>query len=553
MPPPREQLVRILDDPLEYLMVLRFGGGLASNPNPSDIDFRECSKGKNFDLDIDNDTYRPRKVFDLKGTAPNAEKIGGFIELQKSSDDSVTVLVQAGETVYEYDGISTFTSRGTVASGSRLRGTRFSTSLLDDKVIITDLARQSVVKEWDGTTFQDFVHNLGGDLFARYAIVDNERLLLGNVKTGGTETRHVLLGSERGGISSTTLGTLSNSTRPATGVGVDAAFFLPMLDLRPINGMVRAFGGTVFSTENGTIVTLAGQDASDYAISPLYDGSAAKGDEALSYIGNDLLYGREGRIDTLIGTLAFGDVETDDISRWISDQTKEVEAWTIVYNPREHKAYLWPQNGNEVWVFHKSIYDPSRKRTTLTERPGLSPWSKWTTDFGAADFRQTAAMLVKRPTDKLDVVWWGDNQGRIFEMEGTGAQDGAANDVVVERLSGLIEAPIGHAYDVIGWVKYKKKFAATLTLTMEAGGNTLFDHEMTVTLPAFDNLPVYNNDLYYNNDVFYSTEFQGRISKQNWEAAGEPSHFRIKAAVTGAEFDISEIGIRFKAATGAKD
>ncbi|KKK61024.1 hypothetical protein LCGC14_3018490, partial [marine sediment metagenome] len=159
----------------------------------------------------------------------------------------------------------------------------------------------------------------------------------------------------------------------------------------------------------------------------------------------------------------------------------------------------------------------------------------------------------KRPTDKLDVVWWGDNQGRIFEMEGTGAQDGAANDVVVERLSGLIEAPIGHAYDVIGWVKYKKKFAATLTLTAEAGGTTLFDEAITITLPAFDNLPVYNNNLYYNNDVFYSTEFQGRISKQNWEFAGEPSHFQIKAAATGAEFDISEIGIRFKAATGSKD
>ncbi len=552
MPTPREELVRISDRP-EYQMVLRFGGGLASNPNPSDIDSRECADGKNFDLDLDNDTFRPRKVFDLKGTAPNAGEIGGFIELQKSSDGSVTVLVQAGDTVYEYDGISTFTSRGTVAVGSQLRGTRFSTSLLDDKVIIADLARQSVVKEWDGTTFQDFVHNLGGALFARYAIVVDERLLLGNVKTGGTETRHVLLGSERGGISSTTLGTLSNSTRPSSSLGIDSAFFLPMPDLKPINSMVSAFGGTVFSTENGTIVTLAGQDASDYAISPLYDGSAAKGNEALAYVGNDVLYGREGRIDTLIGTLAFGDVETDDISRWIVDQIKEVEGWTIVYNPREHKAYLWPQDGSEVWVFHKSIYDPSRKRTTLTERPGLSPWSRWTTDFGAGDFRQTAAMLVKRPTDKLDVVWFGDDQGRIFEMEGTGDQDGNANDVVVERLSGLIEAPIGHAFDVIGYIKYKKKFAATVTLTMEAGGITLFDEVITITLPAFSNSPLYNNNLYYNNDVWYSTQFQGRISKQNWSVPGFPAHFQIKAAVTGAEFDIAEIGIRFKAATGSKD
>ena len=140
-------------------VVLRmiFGGGLASAINPAEIDVRECIEGQNFRLALDEIDMRPRKSFDLAGTATNAEPINGFAELIKT-DGSVTTLVQAGTVVYNWDGASSFTSVGTVESGARLRGTRFSTSLLDDMVIISDLAKKTAVKTWDGSSFADLSH-----------------------------------------------------------------------------------------------------------------------------------------------------------------------------------------------------------------------------------------------------------------------------------------------------------------------------------------------------------------------------------------------------------
>ena len=193
-------------------ITLTFGGGISSRKRVHDINLDECVSGQNFELDPQQRALGKRRAFDLAGTAPNASEIRGFAQLITQSD-VITTLVQAGTTVYSWDGASTFTSVGTVSASAKLRGPKEHNSLLDDLVVITDLNKVETVKQWNGTTFTDFTHNLGGSLYAKFARVYNERLFLGNV-TSGSATPHVLLGSAVSDIDN-----LTTVNRPSSSLG----------------------------------------------------------------------------------------------------------------------------------------------------------------------------------------------------------------------------------------------------------------------------------------------------------------------------------------------
>ena len=561
MPSPVQALQQIGK---QIFLNLRFGFGIASAFDRDNIDVQECIDGQNFDLDLDNESFRNRLPFDLVATAPNAQAIRGFVELIKT-DGTVTNLVQAGGIVYQWDGQTTFTQVGTCNAASRLRGNRRSTSLLDDKVIITDLEKRTVIKTWDGTTYESLAHDLGGDLYAKYCVFRKERAFYANVKSGSTDTPHVLLGSARGAsIGVSDFASLSVANRPGTGLSDSNPFFIPMPDLRPINGIDASlssqtdFGVIILSTQEGSLWELTGETPklteadrdSSFQIREFYPGSAAAGDEAMANIGNDILYGRFGALETVRGTEKFGDIETDDVSRWIKNQVKTVKSWTIVYDPQGRKAYLWAEGGNEVWVLHVPLYDP-RLRATRTATPGgtvsKSPWSKWVTDFGNSDFRQTAAMLMRRVTDRNDVVYFGDSVGRILQIDGAGLQDGGSADIVAKRTSGTIRLPKGDIFDVKGTIKYRRLAGATVTLTFLFGGREVLDIVKTITIPAPTTVSVYNgtgdNAAYYGGDFFYGIPFEDRIYLQPWRAEGKSTHLEVEAKVTGAEFDIKEITI----------
>ncbi|KKK67925.1 hypothetical protein LCGC14_2949180, partial [marine sediment metagenome] len=48
---------------------LRFGFGIASAFDRDSIDLTECIDGKNFDLELDKESFRNRKAIDLVATA----------------------------------------------------------------------------------------------------------------------------------------------------------------------------------------------------------------------------------------------------------------------------------------------------------------------------------------------------------------------------------------------------------------------------------------------------------------------------------------------------
>ena len=53
-------VARIKDSPEP--IILRFGGGLHSRANEDEINPRECTKGENFRLDLENTDFRPQET-----------------------------------------------------------------------------------------------------------------------------------------------------------------------------------------------------------------------------------------------------------------------------------------------------------------------------------------------------------------------------------------------------------------------------------------------------------------------------------------------------------
>lgn len=528
-------------------IVLRFGGGIHSRASEDEIDPSECADGQNFQLDLEDRQFKPRNPFDLLGTTPNGAEIRGGGQLQKA-DGSISTLVQAGDTVYSWDGTS-FSFVATISPTAKLRGRLEQNWQLDDKLILTDMNLIEPVKEWDGTTFQDMPHNLTGDFLAKYSFVSNERVFFGNVISGspGIATPHMLVGSERGDNE-----VLSVSARPSSSLTEADPFFLLTPDLRPINGLVEAFQRIVISSLRGSMWILTGESAKDFAISELYPRSAAVDDESVAYIGNDVVYGRQGRIESVLSTEKFADVQTDDITVPIKDKLETFKTWRVAYNSRVQRVYFFPDQENEVWVYHKDLADDRPGTLRLSDAPrNVSPWSKWVTQH-QSNFTPTFVMNLLDPMDGLEYVFFGDANGNWYKMEGTKNQgDANAATIASERLSILYRMPANaQAFDIDGWINYRKDRAATVMMTFEYAGRSVFNENIVITIPAVSNRPTYGGTTYYGGSDTYGVPFAGRITRQQFGTAGRGDAFQVRLRVESSEaFEIQEVGLRFKAAS----
>ena len=528
--------------PQDNTFVVPSGRGLNTAVRHRDAAPQECVDGANFDLNTDFAGFRRRKAFDLAGTATNAGQINGFSQLVTASG-TITTLVQAGGTVYSWDGASSFTSVGTVNSAARLRGPAHHIWKLNPEVVfITDLAKTENLKTWDGTTFTDATEDLSGALAAKYAMVYQERLFLANVTIGGTASPHLLLASTRGANS-----TFDSSVRSLETSLLSSPFFLPVSDLAPINGLQPGLRTLVMSTERGNLYQLIGRHAFEYELQEFYEGAGSSGNEALTNIGNDILIGRAGHLDTLSGVERFGDTSVDNVDRWVHPNIEEVNEWTIIYDQRLQKVFCFPKDKSRLFVLHKSV---------LELQDGGSPWSQWTTDHGVA-FQPTAVMALRRPSDGRDVIYMGDATGNIYQMDGDAGQDGGTTDIAAFRETGIIEAEEDKVFDLSGYVDYKRLASSTATLTFKHGGLNVFNQQATVEIPASTEFAVYGdvagNDAYYNGstaasgDFYYGGRFQDRISRSTFRVAGQSSFFRLRTEISGAnEFEIDQIGINYQ-------
>lgn len=518
---------------------LRFGAGVHSRAGEDTIDESECVAGENFRLDAENNEFRRREPFDLVGTTPNGARINGFAQLRKA-DGTKSTLVQSGTKVYVWDGTANgFTDTGVAVSASaRLRGHwERNYWALGDEIIITDIGGVEAVKTWDGTTFADMTHNLTGDFVAKYGFVSNERAFFANVISNSVSTPHMLVGSERSDKE-----VLSITSRPASAANAEDPFFLLAPDLKPINGLVEAYGQVTFSSIDGSIYNLTGQDKTDFAISQLYPGSAASGDESMAWVGDDIWYGRRGRIESLRATDQYGDVESYDPSVPIQDQIEGKSGWTLLYNSQLQRVYAMHSDQGEVWTYYKPLRES-----------GKSGWIKYTTQHSSG-FNWTSQMTMLSPvsTDDGEYVYFGDANGNIYQLEGTGASgDGGTDSIKAFRTSKLYSMPLDTSLRFVeGWLKYRKSEAATVQITFLHSGEQVFDATASIGITAPEGAAHYGGAYYYGGETYYGVFGQDRVVRDIFAVDAGSNELQIKIQVEGTStFRVNEVGSRFVASS----
>lgn len=521
-------------------MKLQFAGGLNEQQYPNLL---ECASGYNFELGLRQSKLVPRKPYDLKGTATNALSVNGFLQLVKR-DNTETTLVQAGDTVYLWDGASSFTSKGTVSSSSRLRDSYWS---LGDYLVVTDMAKATVVKKWDGTSFSTLTTGLGAtSLFAKYGVVFQGRVWLANVTTT-TDTPHLMVASafedptsydtsKRGGPSTDGGGTFTTGQE---------AFFMLSPDLKPINGFVVFFGQLVMSTEGGRLFRLTGTTAATYKWTDYYAGSCSVSSEAMVNTGNDIIYMKPGGgVDRLSTTQAFGDVATDDLSRWITTTTKDLISSITIYDQKNQKIVFFV--AGKVLVLYKDLLDGE-----------LSPWSVYRTAQSFA-FATNAAKYMKMPGTQVFSVYFGDSVGRIFDLNGSGAGDAGSSTIAVLRKTRFIAN--GEGADKFGrgglnlmkkvlrgLITYRRIFSpCDVTVSFDWGDEYNISSSV-ITLkgaPSGSTGVYYSGTSYYSGTAYYSqgSAFAQKISSQSFSPTGKgPGFFCSVSLDTTTDFQIDSL------------
>ncbi len=512
------------------MATLTFEGGL----NEQDVTLvkdQECVNGYNFELGFKDTHFRPRKPFDKLGTATNTTSINGFIQLIKN-DDTSTTLVQSGDTVYEWNGTTTFTSRGTVSSSSRLRGTTWT---LGGYSVITDTAKATVVKKWDGTSFTTLTTGLGAVLYAKYGVVHLNRVWLFNV-TSGTNTPHLFVASAFENPQSYDTTNRAQASGFSTG---NEAFYMTIPDLKPINGVEVFYGNLIISTEGGSLWKLTGTDSMDFALVPYYPGSAAIGTETMKSIGDDVVYmKRDGVIESLRSTDTAGDVKTDDLSRFIRNTVRDLTSCITVYDQTRQKVYFFAGSNNLLVLFKEMLTS------------GLSPWSVYRTDHSSA-FSTNAAIYMRKPGASNYFVYFGDSVGNIYQMDGTGSGDNGNTDVTTYRRSKFFEDIEGldtNLQRLKGRVYYRRVADVDLIMDFEWGD----DYSIARCTVPLDGPPVgdasgyfggssyFSGAFYFNSGFFYAD----RVSTKGFAPAGRGVGFHVELTVTSSQqFDIMNLRI----------
>lgn len=523
-------------------MRLYFAGGLNELQTPS---VYECGSGYNFELALKQSKLVPRAPFDLMGTATNAAAINGFLQLVKR-DNSETTLVQSGDTVYLWDGTSSFTSKGTVSSSSRLRDCYWS---LGDYLVITDLAKATVVKTWDGTTFSTMTTGLGTSLYAKFGVVYQNRVWLFNVTTS-SDTPHLMVASKfedpttydtskRGGPTTSSGGSF------ATGL---EAFYMLSPDLKPINGVTVFYGNLIISTEGGKLYKLSGTTAATYQWVDFYPGSAVVSSEAMANIGNDVIYMKQGgNIDLLSSTVTSGDVATDDVSRWIPTTVKDLTSAITVYDQKNQKVFFFVSG--KVLVLFKDLIDGE-----------LSPWSVYKTAQSFA-FNTNAAKYMKKPGTQIYSVYFGDSVGRIFDLNGTGSSgDAGSSSVAVLRKTRYIsngeggDKNGGGALNLFqsvlrGVVTYRRIFSpCDVTISFDWGD----EYNVSSSVITLKGAPSASAGVYFGGGSYFSgsayfsqgSAYAGKISSQTFSPTGKGPGFFVSVSLdTTTSFQIDSIDI----------
>lgn len=523
-------------------MHVYFPGGLNESQAP---DLAEAAAGSyNFELASDSYKLFPRGAFDLKGTATNAADVRGLLQLVKR-DATQTTLVQAGGVVYTWNGASTFSSAGVCNGSSQLRDVTWS---LSDYLVITDLQKLTVVKKWDGTTFSTLSTGLGTDLYAKYGVVHHGRMWLFNVTTS-SDTPHLMVASAFENPQS--YDTTQRAESGVFGTGLEA-FYMLSPDLRPINGVAKTVAGDlIISSLEGSLFILKGTNASDYRWDNFYPGSQAVGTESLAATGNDVFYMRKGgNIESVAATQKYGDVEADDLSRWISDTVANLTASITVYDQKNQKVFFFV--AGKVLVFFKDIFYGGALAGPSGEKKKLSPWSVYRTSH-ASGFSTNAAKFMNIPGSTDTSVYFGGSAGQIFDMNGVGDDgDGGTSDIQVIRKTRFIDEKDGlnfMRHVTRGKVHYQRLNAIGFNIELD-WGDEYNTSTASITLkgqPASGTGAFYMGTVYYGGAYYYNEgfSFAEKRSHQTFSMVGRGSGCVMTCStLDSVEFEVHNVELQ---------
>jgi len=522
-------------------MKVFFGGGLNESQAP---DIAEAADGSyNFELAPYSYKLAPRSPFDLVATATNASDVRGIMQLVKR-DDTSTTLIQAADTVYKWDGATTFSSVGSCSATSQLRDTYWS---LGDYSVITDIQKLTVVKKWDGTTFSTLSTGLGASLFAKYGVVHQGRVWLFNVTTS-SDTPHLMVASAFENPQS--YDTTQRATSGTFSTGLEA-FYMLTPDLRPINGAIKTVAGDlVISTTEGSLFKLSGTSATNYKWDNFYPSSNAVGTESMVSTGNDVMYMRKGgNIESLLATQKYGDVESDDISRWIFSTVSGLTAAKAVYDNRKQKVYFFVMN--KVLVLFKDLLYGGVLAGETGEKKQLSPWSVYRT-LHSTNFSTSAAKFMRAPGTTTMNVYFGGSGGQIFNMNGTGSGDGGSSNIQVLRKTRFLDKRDGIDFlrhITRGNVQYRRLRAISLSIELDWGDeyNTSTASITLKGVPSSDIGAYYGGSAYYGGAFYYNAgfTFANKISHQNFSMVGRgPGCTMTLSTLDSVDYQVDNIEIQ---------
>jgi hypothetical protein len=383
----------------------------------------------------------------------------------------------------------------------------------------------------------------GLDVFAKYALVAHGRLWLFNIKTYDGSTTdlypHMVLVAAFEDVEDFDIAARGTGQDPtSTFTNGTEAFYLLTKDLKPINGVEVFNSQILISTKEGRLYRLTGTDAEDFNFIDYYAGSSAVGTEAIANIGNDVVYVKSGGVvETLLATDSSGDVSADDVSRWVPSLFKNVSDAKIIYDQTNQKVYFFI--GTSVMVLFKNhYYDPQGQ---------LSPWSQYKTDVATNGFTTKAARYLRRPGESSWSVYWGDDAGNIYDLDGSGTGDNGT-DIVTIRKSRVVEELDFMADIVVGQIQYRRQGECDIAITFD-WGDAYNETTSNITLkgpPSGDVGAFFGGGIYFGGDVYFNQGFQfaDKVSTRNFSPTGRGTTFTIQMTLsTTVRFKIDKIEI----------
>ena len=534
------------DDAPSPRLVLDFKHGLNENISPR---ITECVEGYNFDLEAFRSDFIPRLPIDLKGTATNGSKITGLLQLVTRAGVETTLAV-AGTVAYLWDGGSTFTSKKTGLTADALLRSSF--WALGDYIVITDVNLNNVVATWDGTTYGTLTHTgIAGNLFAKFGIVHLNRLWLFNIIANGTTLPHVILASkfqDPTTFDSATQGGPTSVGGGAFSTGLEA-FFLPIPDLKAINGVCLFANQLIISTDKGRLWNLSGTSSADFQVVDFQDTAPAIGVDTVVSMGNDICYPRQGNeIVSLYNTQAFGNVLQATLGHWLTTTLPNVSVFNQIVYDVTNQRILFFVNG-KILVLYKDIM--VQNRGAAEDAP--SPWGVYTTQ-DISSFNTSVAMYMLRPGTQTYSVYFGDSTGRILDLYGTNTSGDAGNSnnqVVCYRKSRHIGIEVINPWpyveeNITGHVRYTRNAPVTLTVTFDWDDeyNSTYNVLQLKGPPANDPAPYYSGAFYYNKTSYYNQGFSAarRRSSMNIDPAGKSPGFYVSLSANSATpFQVNQL------------